>query len=74
MMGCSPGDSECGADENPAHRVTIARGFWIGQTPVTVGAYKRFAGATRHQMPPAPDFNHGWMNENMPIVDVGMGE
>jgi formylglycine-generating enzyme required for sulfatase activity len=41
-MGCSPGDSECIADEKPAHTVTISKGFWMGQTEVTVGAYKRF--------------------------------
>lgn len=50
--------------------MTITRGFWIGQTPVTVGAYKRFAGAPGRQMPGAPDFNTGWANENMPIVNV----
>jgi formylglycine-generating enzyme required for sulfatase activity len=70
MMGCSHGDSECGDSEKPAHQVTIRRGFWIGQTPVTVGAYKRFAGASGHQMPPTPDFNSGWANKNMPIVNV----
>jgi formylglycine-generating enzyme required for sulfatase activity len=43
-MGCSPGDNECFSEELPAHRVTISRGFWIGQTEVTVRAYERFAG------------------------------
>jgi formylglycine-generating enzyme required for sulfatase activity len=70
MMGCSPGDREYDDDENPAHQVTITRGFWIGQTPVTVGAYKRFAEATGRQMPQAPSFNNGWTNESMPIVNV----
>jgi formylglycine-generating enzyme required for sulfatase activity len=70
QMGCSPGDNECHNDEKPAHQVTITRGFWIGETPVTVGAYKRFAGATGRQMPPTPSFNSGWTNENMPIVIV----
>jgi serine/threonine-protein kinase len=70
-MGCSPSDSECYDDEKPAHQVTITRGFWIGQTPVTVGAYKGFARATARQMPLlAPNFNNGWTNENMPIVNV----
>ena len=46
MMGCSPGDNECEDDEKPPHQVTITKGFWLGQTEVTVGAYKRFAGAT----------------------------
>ena len=75
MMGCSPGDSECDDVEKPPHQVTITKGFWMGQTVVTVGAYKRFAGATGRQMPPEPDLrtrplNPGWANEAMPIVDV----
>jgi formylglycine-generating enzyme required for sulfatase activity len=70
MMGCSPGDSQCAKNENPPHQVTITRGFWIGQVPVTVRAYKRFAGATGRQMPDPPSFNSGWTNENMPIVGV----
>ena len=75
MMGCSPGDDECGAEEQPAHLVTITKGFWIGQTAVTVGAYKRFARATGRQMPIEPFFagtrlNPGWADEAMPVVDV----
>ncbi len=70
MMGCSPGDNECYDSEKPAHHVIITRGFWMGQTPVTVAAYKRFAGATGHQMPAAPNFNNGWANDSMPIVNV----
>ncbi len=74
MMGCSPGDNECWDLEKPSHQVTITKGFWIGQTEVTVGAYKRFAGATGRQMPDAPDFNSGWANDTMPIVDVTWNE
>jgi len=70
MMGCSPGDTKCGADEKPPHHVTITKGFWLGQTEVTVGAYKRFAAATGRQMPDTPGFNSRWTNENMPIVNV----
>jgi sulfatase modifying factor 1 len=70
MMGCSPGDNECGADEKPLHRVTIARGFWIGQTEVTVGAYKKFAGSSGRQMPGTAAFNKAWTNDNMPMVNV----
>jgi formylglycine-generating enzyme required for sulfatase activity len=43
-MGCSAGDDECSADEKPAHRVTITKGFWIGQTEVTQAAYERVIG------------------------------
>ncbi len=70
QMGCSPGDNECGDDEKPSHQVTITKGFWLGQTEVRVGAYKRFAAATGRQMPAAPSFNSGWANDNMPIVNV----
>jgi formylglycine-generating enzyme required for sulfatase activity len=69
-MGCSPGDNECEGLEKPAHQVTITRGFWIGQTLVTVAAYKRFAGAAGRAMPSPPTFNDGWTHENMPIVNV----
>jgi formylglycine-generating enzyme required for sulfatase activity len=73
-MGCSAGDYQCLAPEKPPHQVTITKGFWMGQTPVTVGAFKRFAESTGHRIPPAPNFNSGWMNENMPIVDVRWDE
>jgi hypothetical protein len=43
-MGCSQGDKECADDEQPAHEVTITRGFWIGQTEVTQEAYERVMG------------------------------
>ena len=43
MMGCSEQDSECKDDEKPTHQVTIEKGFWLGQTEVTVAAYKKFA-------------------------------
>jgi len=70
MMGCSPGDEKCVSGTTPAHQVTITRGFWIGQTPVTVGAYKRFATAAGRRMIPGPPSDRGWMNENTPIVKV----
>ncbi len=46
QMGCSLGDSECSADEMPAHQVTISKGFWIGQTEVTQAAWQRVMGTT----------------------------
>jgi sulfatase modifying factor 1 len=74
MMGCSPGDNECRDDEKPAHQVTISKGFWIGQTEVTVGAYKRFAGMTGRQMPYAPYYDEQWADANMPMTDVMWNE
>lgn len=83
-MGCSPGDNECDPDEKPSHHVTISKGFWLGQTVVTVAAYKKFVesmkglksaeaefgGTPPGQMPKAPKFNPDWKDEQMPIVDV----
>ncbi len=74
MMGCSPGDDECGGDEKPAHQVTITKGFWMGQSEVTVGAYKRFASAAGGSMPESPSFNRDWGNEQMPIGYVTWDE
>jgi formylglycine-generating enzyme required for sulfatase activity len=79
MMGCSPGDNECQDNEKPAHQVTITKGFWLGQTEVTVGAYKRFAAATGRRMPPEPrllerGLNPRWGDEAMPIVNVTWDE
>ena len=51
-MGCSEGDDECYGDEKPAREVTITSGFWLGETAVTVEAYRRFARATgKHASP-----------------------
>jgi len=74
MMGCSPGDTKCPDAEKPPHQVTITKGFWLGQTEVTVGAYKLFAAAIGRQMPIEPNWgrplNHRWGDDMMPIVDV----
>jgi len=50
MMGCSRGDNECFEPEMPRHQLTLTQGFWLGQTEVTVGAYKRFAATSGRQM------------------------
>jgi formylglycine-generating enzyme required for sulfatase activity len=41
LMGCSPDDNLCAADEKPSHPVTLSKGFWMGQTPVTNAAWKK---------------------------------
>lgn len=43
QMGCVPQDSACAAAEKPRHPVALTRGFWMGKTEVTVGAFSRFA-------------------------------
>jgi sulfatase modifying factor 1 len=69
-MGCSPGDNQCFSDEKPRHHVIISKGFWLGQTPVTVAAYKKYIEATGGRMPRSQPFNADWKNEQNPIVDV----
>ncbi len=70
MMGCSPGDSRCEDHEKPAHQVTITKGFWMGQTVVTLGAYKRFARAAGRGLPMGLVFITGWTDGNMPMINV----
>ena len=67
-MGCSPGDYECFGDEKPVHQVTITKGYWMGQTPVTVGAWKQYRAASAKPAPPAGS------DDSMPVVSVKWGE
>ena len=74
-MGCSPTDHNCAADENPAHPVEITKGFWLGQTPVTVGAWKNYRAATGKPALPAQDefgrkLNEGSGDNNQPVVEA----
>jgi formylglycine-generating enzyme required for sulfatase activity len=64
-MGGSPEDEECYEDERPAHEVTISKGFWMGQAPVTVGAYRRFARAAGKPMPKVTG-----TDDSLPVVSV----
>jgi formylglycine-generating enzyme required for sulfatase activity len=74
-MGATPGDAEARADEKPRHRVRITKGFWLGETPVTVAAYKRFVSERPDfKMPLAPDCNPRWSKEDHPVVRVTWDE
>lgn len=75
VMGCSPGDSDCYGNENPPHQVEMTHGFWIGQTEVTVAAWKRFSESARRDLPVEPTFygrslNPGWADSRQPIVNL----
>ena len=72
-MGCPP-DTECDDYEKPAHQVAISKGFWLGQTEVTVGAYKRFAKAQGSYMPNPPNWELGWPDDLMPMENVSWEE
>jgi len=43
-VGCSEGDKECYEDETPVRKVSLTRGFWLGQTEVTQAAFQRVMG------------------------------
>ncbi len=75
QMGCSPGDSDCQEDESPVREIAISKGFWIGQSEVTVAAYSAFVKASKRAMPEWPEFqdrmlNMGWHEEQQPMVNV----
>ena len=49
-------DDEAFDDEKPAREVTITKGFWIGQTLVTQGAYQRVMGRESEPLARGPSF------------------
>ena len=49
MMGCSPGDTECQADESPAHQVTLTNAFYMGKTEVTQAQWMAKMGSNPSQ-------------------------
>ena len=69
-MGCVTEDYDCDEDELPRHEVTLTKGFWIGRTQVTAGAYLAFSAATGQALPEAPEFNPEWSKKDHPIVRV----
>jgi serine/threonine-protein kinase len=73
QMGCSPDDSECAQDEQPQHKVTFTKGFWLRKTEVSVQDWKTSPG-NRALPPPALwgglVYNKDWADEAMPIVNV----
>ena len=87
-MGCSPPvkdrykhpkDKSCRSNEKPRHRVRISKGFWLGQTPVTVEAFKRFVVETKREMPDEPylhdrALNPGWSQGDQPVPCVTWGQ
>jgi sulfatase modifying factor 1 len=78
--GCPAAEAACTENEKPARAVRIEKGFWIGKTEVTTGAYKRYAKATGEKLPPEPAFRGGrslnpeWSKDDLPIAQVTWDE
>ena len=72
-QGCSQLDASCRPDEQPHHKVMLRNGFWMGQTEVTVAAYRRFAEAAHRAMPPDAGAG-GRPDETLPVVNVDWQE
>jgi len=69
MMGCSSDDDQaklCYSDEYPPHKVTLTKGFWMGQTPVRQDAYERVMGAGTN--------SSGFKGADLPVDSVTWDE
>jgi formylglycine-generating enzyme required for sulfatase activity len=66
-------EPECRQTSLP-RSVTIAHGFWMGRTEITVGAYKQFVADTGESMPPESEWSPGFMNKRLPIVRLTWDE
>jgi len=51
MMGCSPGDIECGSDEYPIRAVRITKSFEMGKFEVTQAQWKAVMGSNPSSFP-----------------------
>jgi len=69
QKGCLEGDVECDGDEKP-REAEIRQGFWLGQTEVTVEAWKRYeeGPAAKTLLDRSPKFNPGWKDDSQPMV------
>lgn len=68
--GCPKLDPNCTFVEKAPHRITMERGFWMGQTEVSVAAFRRYSRARVVEMPTPPRFNPDWREVDLPMVNV----
>jgi formylglycine-generating enzyme required for sulfatase activity len=69
LMGCVPADTKCEEHEKPQHPVKLTKSLWMGETEVTVEAFKRFLEMTdpKKKLPRAPVEHEGWRTTNLPM-------
>ncbi|MCX6538160.1 MAG: SUMF1/EgtB/PvdO family nonheme iron enzyme [Acidobacteria bacterium] len=71
QMGCVADDPECSEAEKPDHSVTLSAAFDLMTTEVTVGVFRRYAGALGQTMPQQPKWSR---LETQPVVNVTHGQ
>lgn len=59
-------DRKYAANESPAHRVEIARGYWLFRHEVTVRQFRQYCSTSGAKMPDQPE----WSADNHPVVSV----
>jgi formylglycine-generating enzyme required for sulfatase activity len=69
LVWVPPGVFTMGAGPD-AHRVTLTRGYWLAQVPVTNARYRRFLQAAQHK--PEPDYwtHRAYNADTQPVVGV----
>ena len=61
VMGMSPGDTQAGDDEKPAHEVTLTKPFYLGHTEVTQTQWVKVLGNNPS--------SHKWIDEGFTIKE-----
>lgn len=55
VQGCSPSETDCTTESQPAHVVVLSSGFCLAETEVTVADYRRCLSSGRCLSPAAPE-------------------
>ncbi len=61
-------------EESPKHKIKLRWGYWMGQTEVTVGQYRRFCEDTEREFPEQPYFYKGKTDDNTPVTNISWYE
>jgi len=72
-MGSTDEDLLASEDEKPAHAVTITKGYWMGEHPVTNAQYRAFVAATGHRAPGSWG-ERRFNDPAQPVVRVSWGD
>jgi formylglycine-generating enzyme required for sulfatase activity len=62
ISGCSPGDKQCYDDEVPPRKITLTKGFWLGETEVPQSAWDKV-------MPDVQDPSN-FVGKNLPVEEA----